>query len=187
LEIELRAALAYSINGSAASNSAYVDVYLYSTSALITAHLSASILALDDSASTIFFSFPTFSANISDDTFFSSADIYAIFTSISIYFTSSDVYCNFIKPYSYLSLASNKSYVFLPNIFTYNYINSKKLFGVVNIALFSCSIIYLHNSFTNLNEYGINSTNDGLIDSLVNSISFKKLVATLNNASYGQS
>jgi len=57
-------------------------------------------LALDDSASTVFFSIPTFSANASAETFFSSADIYLILTSSSIILTSSAVCYNLIKPVS---------------------------------------------------------------------------------------
>jgi len=82
--IEFNAALAYSTSGIAASKSACVDDFLYSTSSLITPHLSYSILALLFSFSTLSFSLPTTSAKASASFFFASASIYFSFTWISI-------------------------------------------------------------------------------------------------------
>lgn len=78
------AALAYSTRGMAASKSAYVDVFLYSTSVLMTPHLSASMLALAFSISTLLFSRPTTWAKASASFFLISASIYFSLTSISI-------------------------------------------------------------------------------------------------------
>jgi len=60
-------------NGAAASRSFYVDDFFSSTSALITAHFSASTLAIAFSLSTISFSFPTIAANESASNFLASA------------------------------------------------------------------------------------------------------------------
>jgi hypothetical protein len=78
--MEFSAALAYSTKGIAASRSFSVDDFLNSTSALMTAHFSASTVALAFSISTFSFSFPTISAKASASFFLASASIYFSFT-----------------------------------------------------------------------------------------------------------
>jgi len=96
--ILFRAALADSTSGIAASRSAYVEDFLNSTSFLITAHLSASRLALAFSISTFPFSTPTTYANASASYLLPSASIYFSLTCISISATCSAVSLSLINP-----------------------------------------------------------------------------------------
>jgi hypothetical protein len=108
-----------------------VDVFFSSTSILITAHFSASTLAIAFSFSTLLFSFPTISANASASDFLASASICFSFTSISMTATFSSVSLSFIRPVSYLSILPSKSLLLFYNIFENKFISSKNDFGVV--------------------------------------------------------
>jgi hypothetical protein len=126
-----RDARASATRGAAASRSFCVEVFFSSTSTLMTAHFSASILATAFSFSTISFSFPTISAKESASSFLASASIYFSLTSTSITATYSSVSLSLIRPFSYLSILAKSSPFFLSNIEVNKLISSRKDLGVV--------------------------------------------------------
>lgn len=178
-----REARASATRGAAASRSLWVEVFFSSTSTLITAHFSASILAMAFSFSTISFSFPTIAANESASSFLASASIYFSLTSTSIMATCSSVSLNLIRPFSYLSILARSSPFFLSSMEVNRLISSRKDFGVVQAYLLSYWRSQIPRLLTRLNENGINLITFSLTVSSPKSQVFKKLLATLQSAS----
>ena len=152
----LKASLAFSTNGSAASRSLWTLSDSASTSTLILLHFSDSIFAIALCASTFSFSTPTIAACSSADFFFASTSTAITFRSSSSLATISPVSFSLRTPTSYFDFDYSSSSFFFPSIALKSLISSKNDFGVVYTYLLSCSKIIAENSFTVLNENGMN-------------------------------
>lgn len=160
--------------------------FLDSTSFLITAHLLASTYAFSFSISTFYFSILTLAANLSASILSFSASICLFLTYSSMIATCSAVSLSLMSPDSYLSLFFSRLSLFCCNMLLNSLISSRKDLGVVYTYRRYISYSFADNLFTLSKEIGMKLTMAFLIDSSPRSYSYRKRVATLNRASFGQ-